>query len=276
MGATQLFSELYSSQREHNPNKPQPAAPSPEWVRPADLLRQQMREDAASGAAGIFKGAEALFDLMRDPVSRVKEARELVESAGRVMSDGSVEGSPLLEKRSMKWRFLALDIRFADLRAAAKSVGGTLNDVFVASLLGAFRLYHAKFGMEIESIPMAIPISIRKEDDPEGGNQFTGARFAGPVAIPDPAERIREIGEIVRNVRAEPAMDAMGLIAPIISRLPSAALGALSGQLTASNDLQASNVPGFREDLYEHWQIPDNSPERVVLEFTSEMAFALD
>lgn len=250
MGATQLFSELYSSQREHNPNKPQPAAPSPEWVRPADLLRQQMREDAASGAAGIFKGAEGLFDLLRDPVSRVKEARELVESAGRVMSDGSVEGSPLLEERSMKWRFLALDIRFADLRAAAKSVGGTLNDAFVASLLGAFRLYHAKFGMEIESIPMAIPISIRKEGDPEGGNQFTGARFAGPVAIPDPAERIREIGEIVRNVRAEPAMDAMGLIAPIISRLPAAALGALSGQLTASNDLQASNVPGFREDFY--------------------------
>lgn len=250
MGATQLFGQLYSRQREHNPDKPQPAAPSPEWVRPSELLRNQMGRDARSAPIGMMSGAGALLRGLRDPGRTLREARELAESAGRVLSDPGVEGSPLLKERSMKWRFIALDLDFADLRAASKTVGGTLNDAFLASLLGAFRLYHAKFGQDVDEIPMSIPISVRREDDPEGGNKFTGARFAGPVGIADPAERMREIGEIVRNARGEPALDMMGLIAPGISRLPAPAIGALSGSLTMSNDLQASNVPGFREDLF--------------------------
>jgi hypothetical protein len=150
----------------------------------------------------------------------------------------------------MSWRFIALDVAFKDLRGASKQVGATLNDAFLASLLGAFRLYHEKFGQPIEKMPMAIPISIRREGDPAGGNKFTAARFAGPVGIADPAERMRAIGEIVRNARGEPALDAMGLVAPLLSRLPGSLLGTLAGVLTASNDLQASNVPGFREDLF--------------------------
>ncbi len=250
MGATQLFGELFSRQREHNPDKPQPAEPSPEWVRPAELLRSQIRRDARSAPLGLASGAGALLRGLRDPGRSIREAREFAESAGRVLADSGVEGSPLLAERSMKWRFLAFDLDFADLRAASKAVGGTLNDAFLASLLGAFRLYHAKFGVEIEELPMSIPISVRKEDDPEGGNKFTGARFAGPVSIVDPRERMEEIGDIVRNARGEPALDLMGVIAPGVARLPAAAIGALSGSLTASNDLQASNVPGFREDMY--------------------------
>lgn len=250
MGGTQLFSQLYSRTREHNPNKPQPAAPSPEWVRPSELLREQVGRDTRSATGGVLAGAEGLFRSLANPGKAVKEIRELAESAGRVLSDPGVEGSPLLRERSLSWRFLALDLRFEDLRAAAKAAGGTINDAFLASLLGAFRIYHAKFGQPIEEMPMAIPISVRREDDPEGGNKFTGARFAGPVGIVDPRERIQEIGEIVRNARGEPALDAMGLVAPILSRLPGTVLGALSGSMTASNDLQASNVPGFREDLF--------------------------
>ncbi len=250
MGATQLFDQIYSRQREHNPDKPQPAAPSPEWVRPSELLREQIGRDARGASGGMMSGAGSLLRSLRDPGRALREARELAESAGRVFADPGVSGSPLLEKRSMKWRFIALDLEFAELRAASKAAGGTLNDAFLASLLGAFRLYHAKFGKDVAEIPMSIPISVRKEGDAEGGNKFTGARFAGPVGIVDPAERMAEIGEIVRNVRGEPALDMMGLIAPGISRLPGAAIGALAGSLTMSNDLQASNVPGFREDLY--------------------------
>ncbi len=61
MGATQLFSELYSSTREHNPNKPQPAPPPPEWVRSADLLRDQVERDVRSAPLGLWSGAEAML-----------------------------------------------------------------------------------------------------------------------------------------------------------------------------------------------------------------------
>ena len=42
----------------------------------------------------------------------------------------------------------------------------------------------------------------------------------------------------------------MSAVAPALTRLPPAVVSALSGQLTQSNDLQASNVPGYREDRF--------------------------
>jgi hypothetical protein len=55
---------------------------------------------------------------------------------------------------------------------------------------------------------------------------------------------------MVRAVRDEPALDDMSALAPALARLPAPLLAAVAGSLTQSNDLQASNVPGVREDLY--------------------------
>ena len=172
------------------------------------------------------------------------------ESLGRVVAEPDVEGSPLLYKRSLSWHFLALDVQFSDLRAAAKEAGGTINDAFLASLLGACRMYHAKLGYSIKEMPIAIPISVRRDEDDEGGNKFAGARFAAPVGVADPRARIKAIGDLVRSAREEPAIDGMALVAPALARLPGPLLGSLAGSLTKANDLQASNVPGFREELF--------------------------
>jgi WS/DGAT/MGAT family acyltransferase len=250
MGGFQLFSKLYSKTREHDPDKPQPDAPPPEWVSPTDLLMEQLTRDARSAPGGVRKTAEVLFDAVSHPGRSMRDALRFMESLGRIASDPDVEGSPLLYKRSLSWHFLALDVQFADLRAAAKAAGGTINDAFLASLLGAFRMYHAKLGYSIKEMPIAIPISVRRDDDDEGGNKFAGARFAAPVGMADPRARIQAIHEIVRSARQEPAIDGMALIAPALARLPGPLLGSLAGSLTKANDLQASNVPGFREELF--------------------------
>ena len=150
----------------------------------------------------------------------------------------------------MSWRYLALDVEFKDLRAASKVAGATLNDAFLAALLGALRLYHEQLGSPVQTIPVAIPISVRREGQAAGGNQFTGARLGAPVGIADPRERMKAIGALVGKARAEPALNGMGLIAPALARLPRAAVSDLVGSLTASNDLQASNVPGIREEVF--------------------------
>jgi diacylglycerol O-acyltransferase len=250
MGGFQLFSKLHSRSREHDPNKPQPDAPAPEWVTPTDLLVEQLTRDARSVAGDARKTAGALFQAVSQPGKTMRDAQHFMESLARVVSEPDVEGSPLLYKRSLAWHFLALDVRFEDLRGAAKQAGGTLNDAFLASLLGAFRMYHAKLGYSIKEMPMAIPISVRRGDDDEGGNKFAGARFAGPVGMTDPRARIKAIGELVRSAREEPAIDGMAIVAPALARLPGPLLGRLAGSLTKANDLQASNVPGFREELF--------------------------
>jgi diacylglycerol O-acyltransferase / wax synthase len=173
-----------------------------------------------------------------------------VGSLARVTAEPAAKGSPLLRRRSLSWHFLALDVAFADLRAAAKAADASLNDAFVAALLGAFRLYHEALGHPVETIPMAIPISVRRDGDAAGGNKIAGARFAGPVGIADPRKRMRAIGDLVGSIRREPGLEGMSVLAPALARLPAALLTAIAGGMTKSNDLQASNVPGLRDELY--------------------------
>ncbi len=250
MGGFQLFAKLHSRTREHDPDKPQPDAPPPEWISPTDLLVEQMSREARAVPGDALKSAGTLVRALGQPGKTVQDARRFMESLTRVAADPDAEGSPLLRERSLSWRFLALDVRFEDLRSAARQAGGTLNDAFLASLLGAFRIYHAKLGQAIKTMPIAMPISVRRDDDDQGGNKFAGARFAAPVGVADPLARIEAVGNMVRAARKEPAINGMAFIAPVLARLPAPLLGRLAGGITKTNDLQASNVPGFREELF--------------------------
>ncbi|HKA13827.1 MAG TPA: wax ester/triacylglycerol synthase domain-containing protein [Myxococcota bacterium] len=250
IGGFQLFSKLHSRKREHNPSKPQPAPAPPEWKTPRDVLREQLERDARQIVDNLREGASGVVSVLRHPVESATAAASFAASLRRVLAEPEAEGSPLLRHRSLSWRFQAFDVSFPHLRAAAKSAGASLNDAFLSALLGAFRLYHEKFGVAIETMPIAIPISVRRADDPEGGNRFTGARFAAPVGAIDPALRMRKMGDLVRDARREPALDGMSVLAPLLTRLPAPLISQLGGSLTSSNDLQASNVPGFQEELF--------------------------
>jgi diacylglycerol O-acyltransferase / wax synthase len=104
--------------------------------------------------------------------------------------------------------------------------------------------------VEIEELPMTIPVSLRRDDDPMGGNRFAGALFAGPAGVVDPAERIAAIRGVVLSVRSEPALDLLGLLAPLLNRAPSALAALVFSRLGTVADLAASNVPGIPDPVY--------------------------
>ncbi len=248
MGGIQLLSQLHSRTAKHNPKKPQPLAPAPETISPANVLVGHLTRDALDVPGAIGRAAGSLRALAH-PERAVREAVDFGASLRRVFAEPD-GGSPLLRGRSLSWRFDTLDVPFAELRRASKAAGASVNDAFLAALTGGFRLYHEELGVEIDSMPVAIPISVRSADDAQGGNRFAGARLSLPVSMADPRERIERIGKLVREVRSEPALDGLGLIAPALSRMPSQLISVLAGSLTRSNDLQASNVPGIREPVF--------------------------
>ena len=95
-------------------------------------------------------------------------------------------GLAALRGRSMSWRFSAFDVEFAELRAASKAVGGSLNDAFLAALLGAFRRYHEELGSSVERMPIAVPISLRAAGDAAGGNRSSPPGSRLPPGSPTP------------------------------------------------------------------------------------------
>lgn len=255
MGLAQLLGMVHSRRRSHTPDKPEPSAdpadePDPPLRR---LVSAQVRRDVGGAGRLLRRTGADVLDGLRAPQTTARDLVSYVDSARRVLAPPDVPGLPLLADRTGSWHFVALDVELGDLKAAARAVGGSVNDGFLAALLGAFRLYHERLGQPLDGdarMPVSAPVSVRRADDSGGGNRFAPARLAAPVGCADPARRVRAVGEIMRAARAEPALESAEMVAPVLARLPGPVVGTLGARQMGANDLQASNVPGLQDEVY--------------------------
>jgi len=252
LGGIALFEQVYDTEREPGP-RPLAPVPIPRDVTGNDLLRAGLRrlpESALSAGWRLLGGAARGADrLLGAPGPTVAEAIGFASSARRVLGPQPAPPSPLLRRRSLVTRTHVLEVPLADLRAAAKTVGGSVNDAYLAALSGGLGRYHEALGVPVDELPLALPVSLRTAEDPAAGNRFTGVTIAAPVGEPDPAERIRLVREQVIAGRGESAIGVLDRVAPVLALLPDAALESVTNRITPP-DIQASNVPGYRQETF--------------------------
>jgi WS/DGAT/MGAT family acyltransferase len=251
VGGVEMFANIYDVERDPPPQDLAPL-PIPQDLSPNDLMRQGINRlpgSIAGGIRGVLGGAAlALGRVVRNPVSAVGGVVDYAMSGARVMGPVA-EPSPLLRRRSLSTRSEAIDIKFSDLRKASKAAGGSINDAYLAGLCAALRLYHEAKGLPVETLPMAVPVNLRSDADPAGGNRFAGVNLAAPVGVVDAAERIQKVRAQMTRKREERAMDLVGAMAPVISLLPDALLATVAGSIVTS-DVQASNLPVYPGDTF--------------------------
>lgn len=251
VGSVELFSALYDLERKPAVREA-PGLPLPQDLSAAELAGEGLSRlpGAIVGGlrAAVFSATHAAMRVVRDPVSAANDVAEYARSAARVMAPGA-EPSALLARRSLSTRSEAVDIGLAEFRAAAKAAGGSINDAYLAGLCGALRRYHEALGMPIARLPMAVPVNVRADADPAGGNRFAGITLAAPVGVVEPHARIQDIRAQMRRGREESAIGIMGWVAPVLSLLPTPVVESMIESVTAS-DVQASNVPMHTEQTY--------------------------
>jgi diacylglycerol O-acyltransferase len=250
LGAVQLLSAVQSRTREHTEDKPR--GPAPDGTPPDRLgVTVDGALDVVRDLPGLVVDAVvASRHVLTDPSGMASQALRFAASLRRVVSPPPAAPSPLFEGRDgRRWILRTLECPLRDLRAAGKAAGGSVNDAYLAALLGGLRRYHEAHGVSIDDIPVTVPVSLRRSDDPVGGNSFAGAMFAAPIGIADPADRIAAIRGAILSQINEPALDSLSVITPIVNRLPSG-VGSAVMRLGARTDLSASNVPGLRESVY--------------------------
>jgi diacylglycerol O-acyltransferase / wax synthase len=252
MGGIELLSSVQSRTREHTADKPR-SAPTDNGAHDTDSIRLAVDEigERLLTAPGVAAAAaRSGVGLLMRPSGAAGQALRYAASLRRVLSPPPATPSPLLRARTGRvWRYGTLECPLPELKSAGKAAGGSVNDAFVAALLGGLRIYHERHDVQLDRLPMAMPVSLRKDDDPMGGNKWAGALFAAPIGITDPAERIAAIRDTVLSLRAEPALDTFSLLAPVVNRLPST-VGAMFARLGAAADMSASNVPGLSSQTY--------------------------
>ncbi|MGA5544718.1 wax ester/triacylglycerol synthase family O-acyltransferase [Mycobacterium sp. NPDC051198] len=251
VGMVEMFANIYDLERDPEPAAAAPL-PIPQDLSPNALMREGINRLPGSIAGGVLgvlgQAARTVTKVVRDPVSAVSGVVDYAMSGARVMGPAA-HPSPLLRRRSLSSRTEAIDIPFSDLHRAAKAAGGSINDAYLAGLCGALRLYHDAKGISIETLPMAVPVNLRSQDDPAGGNRFAGINLAAPVGIVDPETRIKAVRSQMTSKREERAIDVVGAVAPVLSLLPDAVLETVAGSVVNS-DVQASNVPVWPGDTF--------------------------
>lgn len=166
------------------------------------------------------------------------------ESLARFLAPGGSRLSPVFRDHGISWRFDTIDVSLEDLRHAGSSVHGTINDAFLAAVAGGMHRYHLHHGFDVPMLRLTLPVSLRGRADGGGGNRFTPARFPLPIAESDPVRRIRQLGELARRWREEPALDFSESIAQMLDLLPPALTTAVMSSMLKGIDFVATNVPG--------------------------------
>jgi WS/DGAT/MGAT family acyltransferase len=243
-----LFANMHSNTAEPSSDKPDAEVQSTQrldpWSLTGDYLIEGLRDLPATAARALVSAGGAL--------AHPRHALEFVGSLRRVLSPpAAATPSPLQAQQSGRaWRYGVLECSLADIKAAGRAVGGSVNDAYMAALLGGVARYHHAKAIPLNNIPVVMPVSIRRPDDLRGGNKFAGAFFAGPAGDADPADRIAAVRGASLAVRGEPALDFLGAVSPVLSRIPFGLLRLLLGKAAPRVDLSGSNVPGLNRDVY--------------------------
>ncbi|MFC9790185.1 wax ester/triacylglycerol synthase domain-containing protein [Rhodococcus sp. NPDC127528] len=254
MGGIGLMTLLHSRRAEPTPDKPDRLPAPPEHLSTLTAMRQDVVSEIQKtpGRIGDLVGGavRAAVATATDPVGAATEVVGYANSLRRIVTPPPATGSPLLRNRGLGRWFGVLEVGLPELKSAAHVARGSVNDAYVAALLGGFARYHDKLGVTVGQVPMGMPVNMRRASDPSGGNRFAAVRFAGPATEADPVKRIARVRAIVLGLREEPALDALDLAAPLLSRLPTSLLANWYLSQSTGLDLQASNVAGVPVPVY--------------------------
>ncbi|MEY2423731.1 MAG: diacylglycerol O-acyltransferase / wax synthase [Acidimicrobiaceae bacterium] len=250
VGAVKIAMHLFDLERDVSLDRgPMPDEPEihvmNQLERMRDAFDHERRRQSGIARRSIASLTGAATAAAADAPTSVRQFGATLASIGRMLAPATTPLSPIMTGRSLSVHFDTITVPLAELKAAAKRADGKLNDAFVAGITGGLRRYHQKHGAEVDALRMTMPINIRNDDTADlAGNQFAPARFAIPMTIDDPVERMRATRELVAQQRGEPALSLAAPLAGILYRLPASVTTGVFGSLLRGIDFVTSNVPG--------------------------------
>lgn len=234
---------------------------TPTTARTDQVIRERM-----TGALGTMLGISR--EGARRPLASATATREAGRTARGFLElarEGDAVRPTFLNPEIGRDRRVAFaQTTLAEVKAAGKRGGGTVNDVVLSVASGALRRYFEHRDEELPSEFVAlVPMSIRKpEQEGELGNRLTTLLVPLPLREADPGRRLRTLSETTERLkRSEGAraasllIEASGWVPPTVNHVlgqMESALGPVS-RMTGGRlpwNLVISNVPGPPMPVY--------------------------
>jgi len=202
-----------------------------------------------------------LFGTVREavlhPEDAIGRAQETLGALAETLAPAlrSASETPLNAEVGPSRRFDWTDIPLAEMKAVKNALGGTLNDVVLATVAGALRRFFTQRGMDPDELDVRamVPVSVRAADE-QGmlGNRIAEMIAALPVHVDDPLRRLDDVRATMSDLKeSKQAIGAEMMTAIAEWTVPNILVQAVRlAERSRPYNLVVTNVPGPQIPLY--------------------------
>ncbi|HYM54128.1 MAG TPA: wax ester/triacylglycerol synthase family O-acyltransferase [Solirubrobacteraceae bacterium] len=239
--------------------EPAPTAPASPWNAkplpgPAKLLGEALLE-RTTVPGEMVRGARALVRAPRKAISQLKNALESVGATTLAGINAPAPPSPFNVDIGPHRRYTFLDADLAQFKAIKDSLGGTLNDVVLASVSLALGRYLRDHGHDTEGLVLKamVPVSVRPQSQRGAlGNQVAAMWAPLPVGVENPADCLQRIAKAMEDLKHSGQAVGAQVLTNLAGFAPPTILSQ-AARLQARQpffNLVVTNVPGPQFPLY--------------------------
>jgi diacylglycerol O-acyltransferase / wax synthase len=232
--------------------------PTPWTARPlpgsAKLLGEALLE-RTTVPGEMTRGARALLRAPRRAAAQVKDGLMSIGATTIAGINAPAPPSPFNVDIGPHRRYTFLDGDLAQFKAIKDALGGTLNDVVLASVSLALGRYLRAQGEDTEGLVLKamVPVSVRADSQRGAlGNQVAAMWAPLPVGMEDPVECLRQISGEMENLKESGQAVGAQVLTNLAGFAPPTILSQ-AARLQARQrffNLVVTNVPGPQFPLY--------------------------
>ena len=238
----------------------QEIARTPRWTaraapRGRDLLRDQILRRVRKSARLVSGLPGVVGDLQeggRDLGTRAAALWNLMRS-GMASIAPMPFNEPIGPHRRVEW--MSLDL--AEVKEVRRRLGGTLNDVVLATVAGAMRLYLEERGVRTDGgdFRVVVPVSVRAEEERGAaglGNRVSAWIVSLPVQVRGGVKRLRAVIETTEQLKNSQQSLGAQLLTEAAEWTTGNVLNLAARFIRQSRlyNLIVTNVPGPQATLY--------------------------
>src|SRR4051812_8484614 len=240
---------------------PQPAAPTDtgdRWLpRPLPSAAQLLGEAVVERATIPTELARSIRAVFRGPRLVAETLRDAAVGIGAMAWAGLNPAPPSPYNRSIgpHRRFTWVRVNLADVKAIKNELGGTVNDVVLATVAGALGRHMRRRGEDAGDgvLRAMVPVSVRAEEERGAlGNRVAAMMAPLPVGEEDPRRRLEIVSEAMATIKRSGQAVGAQVLTNLSGFAPPTVMSQASRLISTQRffNLVVTNVPGPQFPLY--------------------------
>jgi WS/DGAT/MGAT family acyltransferase len=242
-----IASALFDLEPDAEPGTPRP------WTAEAPPSRQDLVRDAIQDM--VLHPIEALGKVVSAPQRAIADASQMLAGVRHVVGMGAPPTGPFDAKVRPARRFAIAEASFDRIREVKQVLGGTVNDVVLASVAGGLHELLEARGEPVKgrTLRVMVPVSVRsRAEQGDVGNRVAPAFVDVAVGRLSPVTRLRRIRKATTELKESSMAVSADQIIGLGAYAPPA-LHAMAARLVSRGrwfNLVVSNVPAPQVPMY--------------------------